>query len=211
MLNIFLIAALFHIGFAKNTATLPDGFNHQKPFSISVITEEKSNELFQQLKKSSQELFSNDTNVCHIRATKLAQLAEAQKIYVGKIFARGTLRIKSPGAKVAEQKFDWHVAPVIYVQPKDGGKPILQVLDPQFFDQPISVDAWKQALSSPGNPAPHLAAVYFGSRFQYRTEVQESKKYKWDLKDLKDMESYFRENYLSPAKAPASAQDPGLR
>ena len=118
---------------------------------VSVIDEDKAADLFRSFKSNVDYAWGYRPNGCFARATKMAREAETQGITFAKVYAEGRLRVLPPGPLApAEQRWQWHVAPVVYVKSvRDGKEAVeLKVIDPAIFNHPVSVNEWKEQLRS---------------------------------------------------------------
>ncbi|MDG0814803.1 protein-glutamine glutaminase family protein [Bdellovibrio svalbardensis] len=172
---------------------IPDAFDESHNVDVTVITQQRADELFAEFKSHTEIPFGFPIDGCYARATAMARIAEAEKIEMGKVWATGILRVKSKDPTFPEIEWGYHVAPVLYVKAPTG-EAKLMVFDPSLFDKPVTVDEWTDKMKAEGIPKAQVKKVYYGARFQYGPLKSEDKKYNWHTEDLKDakevMEQY---------------------
>lgn len=165
------------------TQAIPNGFGDRRGVvDVSVISPEKAQLLFDEMRSNKDIPFDFPLDGCFARATAMSRMAEEQKIEMGKVYAEGVLRVKSGDKRFPEIMWGYHVAPVVYVQKDD--KPELMVFDPSLFDKPVSVNEWTDIMKATGNPPASVSATYYGSRYQLGPRYSEGQKNSWLRSDL---------------------------
>lgn len=175
--------------FAQMTAQLKNsfsGFLAPDNISISVLEKSAANRLFREFKNNKEIPFNYPIDGCYARAHAMARMAEDQNITMGKVFAEGYLRAQTELPNYPVVEWGWHVAPVAYV--KTGpGEPELLVFDPSLFNEPVTVEEWKnKMLFDSEYQKPFLGELYYGSRYQYGPNDDEGYKRRWNYLDLED-------------------------
>ena len=174
-------------GFAKEPSD-------PKAIRISVIDEPAANKLFKKFTEAKHIPFRYPLEGCYARATEMAQIAEREKIEMGKVFVEGWLQAKTESEIYEYVQWGWHVAPVVYVKNKTSDKPVLMVFDPTLFNKPVTVDEWKEKMLDRSNGfEPGIDSLYFGSKYQYKIESLEPYKDGWSMEDLLDTELALKE------------------
>lgn len=109
-------------------------------FSVSVVTEQKAQELFREMLSKDYIPFHYPQEGCFARAHEMTWLMEGKGVITGKVFLTGNLRVEtrySPSGFVA---WNWHVAPFLAV--KKNNKILLFVIDPSMESQAVTLDDW---------------------------------------------------------------------
>lgn len=108
---------------------------------ISVVKEEELNQIFAEIARDPKYAFGSVENGCWARAHIMARELEKRGIRVGKMFAEGTLAVRTEKALNGEGVvWTYHVAPLVAVETTKGTE--LRVLDPSMFDKPVPVKTW---------------------------------------------------------------------
>lgn len=192
----FFIVLFSILVFAQELSSVDNGFVAQngapKQVQISVIDNDKANELFRKFVQNKDIPFKYPIDGCYARAHEMARMAETEKVLMGKIFAEGSLQVKTDFQKYPIVQWGWHVAPIAYVK-KTNGQTELMVFDPSLFTRPISVDEWKQKMMDTTNGnKPKVSVSYYGARFQYFPRFSEGYKDKWSERDLQGVRDTFK-------------------
>jgi hypothetical protein len=180
------------LAFAVNVALgeLENGYvksdSDPQVLTISVISSTQANDLFRKFVGDPNIPFKYPIDGCYARATAMAQMAEADKITMGKVYAEGFLQAKTDSVAYPIARWGWHVAPVAYVKKADG-KIDLMVFDPSLFNKPVGIDEWKSKMLDKSDGAePKINDLYYGTRYQYYRRRKEGYKSAWDRQDLDD-------------------------
>jgi hypothetical protein len=180
------------LAFAVNVALgeLENGYvksdSDPQVLTISVISSSQANDLFRKFTGNPDIPFKYPIDGCYARATAMAQMAEADKITMGKVYAEGFLQAKTDSVAYPIARWGWHVAPVAYVKKVDG-KIDLMVFDPSLFNKPVGIDEWKSKMLDKSDGAESkINALYYGARYQYYRRRKEGYKSEWDRQDLDD-------------------------
>lgn len=160
------------------SATLLSPKNHVK-LNLTVLSEEKANLLFQELAANPTIPFKYSKDGCFARAHKMVRLLEDKGIISGKAWVVGD--IYATTASEAFVNWEYHVAPVVLVQEKDGPKPY--VIDPSMADKAIPYLEWKNKMLV--EPDSVISDEYYTNRFVFRiTDRNKNLKF-YNKKDLK--------------------------
>ncbi|HWU44995.1 MAG TPA: protein-glutamine glutaminase family protein [Bdellovibrio sp.] len=181
-----IVAKFLLISFLALTATktIPDGFEKGGEVPVTIISRQKSVELFEEFRSHHEIPFDYPVEGCYSRATAMVRIAESQHIEMGKVFIQGELSVKTKSLNFGTVDWTYHVAPVLYV--KDGASTKLMVFDPSLFDKPVTVDLWKnEMLKEKGT---HLDRLFYSARYQVRPD-EDKKKYGWLPDDLQEADS----------------------
>lgn len=181
--------------------SIPDAFAPGKDVDVSILSSAQADRLFTEFKSHSEIPFNYPVDGCYARATAMSQIAEEEKIEMGKVWATGFLRVNTKNKSVPTIEWGYHVAPVVYVS--DGGKPKLMVFDPSLFDKPVTVQEWTNKMKVDGDPKPHLDKVYYGARYQFGPLGTEPKKYSWNKEDIEATHQVMEEYTDTEAKLEA--------
>jgi|GEM_PF-1949897 len=130
---------------------------------VSVLKEEDLNKIFAEISKDPKYAFESVEDGCWARAHIIARELEQRGIRVAKIFAEGTLTVKTPKALNGEGVvWSYHVAPLVAVQTAKGVE--MRVLDPALFDKPVPVKTWSDRML-PTREAKEGVELYITDRF----------------------------------------------
>ncbi len=175
-LTLFLLAA---------TLGVPDAFTDDaRQVDVTVISDERAQQLFQEFKNHTEIPFGFSVDGCYARATAMAKIAEEEKIEMGKVWAKGFLRVKTNNPVFPDVEWGYHVAPILYVKAPNGTVKLM-VFDPSLFAKPVPVDEWTNKMTADGDPKANVDKVYYGARFQYGQLGWEEKKYNWHTEDIR--------------------------
>lgn len=141
------------------TDTISSPSNKQN-VTLSVLTEEKAQEVFNKLASRSDIPFNYAKDGCFARAHKMAMLMDDEKIISGKVFLQGKFYAQSKSGPVF---WTYHVTPVVLVNMN--GKNEVYVMDPSIFDKPVPLAELKKGLSR--SPRSLFLEEYFTNRFSY--------------------------------------------
>lgn len=130
---------------------------------VSVIKEDELNQIFKSIASDAKYAFEVIEDGCWARAHIIARELEKKGLRVGKIFAEGTLAVRTPKALDGQGvMWSYHVAPVIAV---DTGRGVeMRVIDPALFEKPVPVKTWTDKML----PHPELkkgTKIYMTDRF----------------------------------------------
>lgn len=133
---------------------------------ISVISEDKAKALFARIKQ--EQLGLRNPAVCAQRAHLISWILEREGVISGKLFVKpgwfGSLVPNIPGNENGSMRWNYHVAPFIYVE--KNGKIEQWVIDPYLFDKPVPRAQWEAVLSS--HPKSSFGKTQTTRRFIYR-------------------------------------------
>lgn len=160
---------------------------NKKHISLSVLTEEQANDIFTKLKNDEDISFKYQFEGCYARAHKMAIVMDDMGIVSGKAFLEGEFYVDT---KLGAIGWTYHVASLILV--KKNGKKIPMIIDPAFFDQPVSYEKWKALLVKKSQSK--IKSEYFTKRFNYTPKASQADLIKYDEDDLLDMEEANRTN-----------------
>jgi hypothetical protein len=160
---------------------------NKKSVELSVLSEERANEVFNKLKNDEEIPFDYPLDGCYARAHKMALDMDDMGIISGKAFIEGDMYVDT---KMTEAEWSYHVASLIMV--KKNGKNIPTIIDPVLFDHPVSYDEWKGLLLK--NPKSKKTSEYFTKRFNYDPDSRHSDLYNYSEDDLDNMNQTNRGN-----------------
>lgn len=187
-MKLFLFISLFCF---QSFAGLVDGYGENKEqLNPSILTEKEAQKLWSEFKSLDYIPYEYATDGCYARATALSHYAEKKGYDMAKIFAEGRLIAKLENNPYKESAmWDWHVAPVLYVQ--IDGKPVLHVFDPSLFDKPVPVDTWVDKMRDDDGYGTRgkIMTTYYGSKYQYMSKSHDKtakKKLSWMAEDMAD-------------------------
>lgn len=117
---------------------LLDKFQSKKSNSDG-ITIEKAYELFDKYANDKDLYWEYKKDGCYARAEIIVQDLAKQNIYSDKIWIQGKIDNGEPNTDI---KWNYHVAPVIYITNPLTQIPSEYVLDPALFDRPVPKEEW---------------------------------------------------------------------
>ncbi|MBK7890528.1 MAG: hypothetical protein IPJ84_06690 [Bdellovibrionales bacterium] len=180
MLLKLLTASFIALAVAKS---VPDGFKPGAEVPVSLVSTEKADHLFSEFKSHNEIPFEFLTDGCYARATAMAQIAEEQKIEMGRIIATGKLVVETNDPDFDRVEWQYHVATVLYVKGEKDDEPALMVFDPSLFDKPVPVPVWTARMIR--SPNSRLDRIYYSSKYQHAPlEFSKVRKSGWDPQDL---------------------------
>lgn len=173
-----------------------------REIDISVISTEQARNLFQKFAANKKIPFKYAPDGCYARATEMSLMAEKKGVVSGRVYAEGLLQAKlDDNPNFPTVNWGWHVAPVIFVEGKDGEKQLM-VFDPSLFTRPATVDEWKNKMLDTSNGfKPKITELYFGNRFQYVTNDFDPYLKTWQQPLLDSRKTTLKE-YLEYQKHP---------
>lgn len=159
---------------------------NKKSVELSVLTPEFASEVFNILKDDVDNSFNYPFDGCYARAHKMAMMMDDLGIISGKAFAEGIFHVET---KVGQIDWSYHVASLVLV--KKNGKLIPTVMDPSLFDQPVSFEEWKKALTK--KPSSSIKSEYFTRRFNYDPESRHTTLTEYNPEEVEDMKTSIRQ------------------
>ncbi|MGE0614330.1 MAG: protein-glutamine glutaminase family protein [Bacteriovoracia bacterium] len=146
---------------------------------VSVLTPEEAAGLFRALQNDPAIPYRFTLDGCYARAHEMARNMEALGIQAGKVWLTNfkfnrdgkpepqgvTLSVPNPQYPTCTIEWSYHVAPVVYVKASDQRAPVLMVLDPSLFHEPVPVSKWMTAQTSKGEPTKF--GLYVTERYPY--------------------------------------------
>ena len=201
-MKLFLLTLLFCV---PSFAALEDGFDGDKlQIKPSVLSQAQAQKLWQEFASLDYIPYQYATDGCYAQATGLALYAEKKGYDVAKIFAEGRLIAKlvnNPHKEVAI--WDWHVAPVLYVQ--IGKELVVHVFDPSLFDKPVPESVWLNKMREEDGYETRgkINTSYYGSKYQYMSksfDKSAKKKTSWIPEDLENCRDTLKEYLVELAK-----------
>lgn len=161
-------------------------------FSVSVVTPEKANEIFQKEVKQILPYRTCDPSLCGDRAQVLGFELAKQKIETGKVFAKpgylGSLVPDTEENKNGNLRWKYHVANTILV--KNGGKIETWVFDRCLFDKPVPLAEWEKKLQS--HPKSNYSKSEMANRYSYDYRFLATTKNQYDQKELLQAQARIR-------------------
>lgn len=103
------------------------------------ISLQKATELFNQYSKDDDFYWKYKADGCYARAELIAQDLAKQNIYSDKIWIQGFVDNGEPNTDI---KWNYHVAPVVYIKDQKTKKLSEYVIDPALFDKPVPKEEW---------------------------------------------------------------------
>ncbi len=144
---------------ARPTANLISKTN-EATVALSILSPAEANQLFAEMAAVKYIPFGYPYDGCYARAHQMAILMENKGIISGKAFVAGDILIDTD---VGEINWGYHVAPVVFVQEKDGLVPY--VIDPSLSKKIIPYTEWKAMMLV--KPASIIDDEYFTNRFAF--------------------------------------------
>ncbi|NUN06455.1 MAG: hypothetical protein HUU57_11915 [Bdellovibrio sp.] len=184
----FLLTLLFCL---PSFAALEDGFDDDKlQIKPTILSEAQAQKLWNEFASLNYIPYEYATDGCYAQATGLALYAEKKGYDMAKVFAEGRLiakLINNPHKEVA--LWDWHVAPVLYVQIKK--ELVLYAFDPSLFTKPVPVTEWLDKMRDDDGYGTRgkIMTTYYGSKYQYMSKSYDksaAKKTSWMPEDLEN-------------------------
>jgi hypothetical protein len=116
------------------------------PCDLPSISRSKAEDFFSSVSLQPHIPFQYPLNGCWARAHEIVRLIERYfdcdpRTIVAKIWNFGSLEAKTNNNPHCRVQWDYHVAPIVKVDAE------LLVIDPSLFNQPVSVDIWRQRQS----------------------------------------------------------------
>lgn len=119
-----------------------DAYEPLAPSLQKSVTLAKANELFLRAKKMKDIPFEYRDDGCYARAHVMAKRFEAMGVFTQKAWIQG--QIKVPGGQ--NDSWNFHVAPVIFVQESVDSPPIKYIIDPSIASSAIPLTEWRKML-----------------------------------------------------------------
>ncbi|WP_413291952.1 protein-glutamine glutaminase family protein [Bdellovibrio sp. HCB185ZH] len=159
------------------TMAVPDRWVPGGDVQVSVLSEEKANELFKEFVSHKEIIYEYAVDGCYARANAMSIIAEEENIEMGKVFAEGDIFYDTKDPKYRVVNWGFHVAPIALIKGSDG-KIQKMVFDPSMFDKPVPVDEWLAKMKL--NPRTKINEAYYGSRFQVEPQsARNTKVHQW--------------------------------
>ncbi len=155
---------------------------NQKQFDISILSLNKLQEYFQELKSNNNIPFGYPEDGCYARAHEMSMILDKKGITTGKVFIEGDLRVDTNNSPKGYVEWWYHVAPIVFVN--QNNKLVPYVLGPSLFDKAVPLSDWTK-IQTKHNPKQN-ETVYFTKRYNYTP---------WD-KSL-DLQDYNQNDIIS--------------